>query len=191
MTWIAVGVGVAGLAYSVYSSEHAKSQANKAQKAEQDAINNGPKYQVQDEAYQNRNIAEGQAFGRNRAIQMQQQNIGQEASNAGAAARDVSSSTSDLLSTIAAINANKNTNLRGLAQDEAQVQQQNLGSLYNANNNLIDEKDKAWNYNSNMPYQMKIAMLRDKIQYNQNVQQKATDNAFASATSIAGAYANK
>lgn len=189
MSFVAVGVGVAGLAYGVYSSEHAKSQANKAQKAEQDAINNAPKYQVQDEAYQNKNIAEGQAFGRNRAIQMQQQNISQEAANAGATARDTATGTSDLLSTIAAINSNKNTNLRGLSQDEAQLQQQNVGALYGANNALIDEKDKAWNYNSNMPYQMKIAMLRDKIQFNQQVQQKSTDNAFASAASVAGAFA--
>lgn len=191
MSFIAAGVAVVGVGYSIYSSVHQSNLAKKAQKAQTDAINNAPKYQVQDEVYQNKNLAEGQAFGQNRALQMQQQNVSQEASNAGAQARDVSSSTSDLLSTVAAINANKNTTLRGLGQDQAAVQQQNMQTLYGVNNQVIDEQDKAWNYNQNMPYQMKIAALRDQIQTSRELSAKSADNAGSIATSYAGSISKK
>src|SRR6478672_11184482 len=92
-------------------------------------IENMPKYQITDEAFENQNIARSQAFGRNRAFQMQEQNIDQQAANAGSQARAVTGSTSGLLSTIAAINANSNSARRGLAQDEALNQQQNTSQL--------------------------------------------------------------
>jgi len=164
-------------------AEISKSKNNKKL---EEAIANAPKYNIQDEAYQNQDLARGQAFGRNRAIQTQQENISQEAGNANATARDVSSSTSDLLSTIAAINANKNTNLRGLSQDEASMRQQNMQTLYGVNNQMIDEKDKAWNYNTNMPYQMKIAALRDKIQYNSQMAQKGVDYEASTSSAFMG-----
>src|SRR5688500_9880894 len=111
------------------------------------AIKNMPKYKINEEAFENQSIARSQAFGRNRAIQMQEENIDQSAADAASQARDVTSSTSSLLSTIAAINANKTAGQRGLAQDEAAAQQQNVGQLYQANQAMIDEKDKAWNQN--------------------------------------------
>jgi hypothetical protein len=132
----------------------------------QKEIKNAPKYKIQGEAFENQAIAKSQAFGRDRDIQMQQENISQEASNAASEASKVSNSTTSLLSTIAAINANKNQNLRGLSQDEAGMRKGKMQDLYGANNAMIDEKDKAWNYNINMPYQMKIAALRDRIQAN-------------------------
>lgn len=179
MSYIVGGVAVAGLIYGVASSESAKSKQKKA-------IANAPKYSINDEAYQNQNIARANAFGRNRAIQKQQENIEQQATNDSAQARDYSSSTTDLLGTIAAINANKNTNLRGLSQDEAMLQNQSLTNLYNINNQLIDEKDKAWNYNHNMPYQSKIAMYRDQIQAGQQLAMKSAD----SLASVGSQYAS-
>jgi hypothetical protein len=121
-----------------------------------------PKYQINEEAFQNQGLARSQAFGRNRALQMQEGNIEQDAANAGNEARNVSGNTTSLLSTIAAINANKNTNLRGLAQDEAAVQQQNVGQLYNANQAMIDEKDKAWNQNVYAPWAAQLQYLKEK-----------------------------
>lgn len=144
-------------------SEISKDKNNKALKRE---ISRAPKYKIQDEAYQNQAMAKSQAFGRDRTIQMQQENVDQDAVAAATAAKSVSTGTSSLLSTIAAINANKNATKRGLAQDEATLKTQKMGQLLDVNTQMIDEKDKAWNYNINMPYQMKIAALRDKIKDN-------------------------
>jgi hypothetical protein len=123
---------------------------------------NAPKYKIQDEAFQNQAIARANAYGRDRSIQAQQTQLDQDAQNAVSSAKDVTSSTSGLLSTIAAIQANKDQTTRGLAQDEAALQQQKLGTLMNTNQAMIDEKDKEWNYNVNEPYQNRIQALRDR-----------------------------
>src|SRR4029079_7401441 len=151
-------------------------------------IDKAPKYKIQDEAYENQAIARSQAYGRDRAIQMQEQNISQEAANSSYDASKVSGSTTSLLSTIAAINANKNQELRGLGQDEAMLQNQKRQQLYGANNAMIDEKDKQWNYNVNMPYQMKMDMLREKIKYYQEASQQAANQAASTASTSASSF---
>lgn len=126
------------------------------------AIKNMPKYQINEEAFQNQAMARSQAFGRNRALQTQEENIDQSAADAASQAQQATSSTSSLLSTIAAINANTTSAQRGLAQDEAAIQQQNMGQLYNANQAMIDEKDKAWNQNVYAPWAAHLQNLKER-----------------------------
>jgi hypothetical protein len=135
-------------------------QKNNARKALDKTIRNRPKYEIADEAYENQNLARSEAFGRDRAIQTQQENLDLGAENAVSQAKDVTSSTSGLLSTIASIQANKDAAGRQLAIDEASLDK--TKQLIMANNMMIDEKDKAWNFNKNMPYQNKLAMYRMK-----------------------------
>lgn len=135
----------------------------KAQKALNRELANAPKYKITDEAFENQAIARNQAYGRDRGIQMGQENINLGAQESAAQARDISSSTSALLSTIAQIDRNRSEQLRGLSQDDAVLRQQKLQNLQNVNSQMIDERDKAWNYNQNMPFQMRVAMNRDKI----------------------------
>lgn len=138
-------------------------------------LKKAPKYKISEEAYQNQNIARSAAYGRNRAIQSQQTQNQQDTATAVSSVKDVTSNTSDLLSTIAAIKANSEASNRALAQDEATMQQSNIQQLIGVNNQMIDEKDKKWNYNENMPYQMKVAALRDKIKFNQELTMKGIE----------------
>lgn len=119
-----------------------------------------PKYEINKEAFENQAIAKTRAYGRSAAVQAQEDNIEQGAANAAYDASNVANDTSSLLSTIAAINANKNNSLRGLAADEAMIQQQNTGELYAANDAIIDEKDKAWNQNVMAPWAAKLQDLQ-------------------------------
>lgn len=125
-------------------------------------IANRPQYKVQSEASQNQAIARSQVYGRNRAIQNQETQLNQDTSNAVADIKDVTSGTSGLLSTLSAIQANKDQTRRNFAGQEAQIQQQNTGQLLNTNQAMIDEQDKAWNFNVNEPYQNQIAALRER-----------------------------
>lgn len=134
----------------------------KAERALNRELANAPKYKLQEEALENQALARNEAFGRDRAIQMGQEDIEQSSANAANEARNVSSSTSALMSTIAQIQANKNQQLRGLTQDDAVMRGQKRQQLMGANAAMIDEKDKQWNYNENMPFQMRVAMYRDK-----------------------------
>lgn len=144
--------------------------AKKNQKKLDRELKKAPKYKITDEAYENQNLARSQAYGQNPAIQNAQRQLDQDASDSVSQAKDITSNTSSLLSTIAAINANKNASSRALAGESAAIKQQNMQQLYGANNAMIDEKDKAWNYNQNMPFQMRVAAYRDRIKANQEQQ---------------------
>lgn len=145
---------------------------------------NAPKYKIQDEAHQNQAVARGAAYGRNAGIQAQEQQMEQDASNSISAAKDVTSSTSGLLSTLAAIQANQDQTRRELAQQEAQIQQQNQSQLLDVNNQMIDEKDKEWNYNVNMPYQTQVANLRDR----KKARAELAGSIIGGLTSVGGAF---
>jgi hypothetical protein len=138
-------------------------------------LKNAPKYKIQKEAYENQALAKSQAFGRDRTIQMQQEQVDKDAAAASLDSLGVSNNTSDILQTISAINANKNASKRSLAGDEASIKRQNMQALYDANNTMIDEQDKKWNYNENMPYQMRVAALRDKVKTNQELTMKGIE----------------
>src|SRR5690606_39804231 len=87
-------------------------------------IANMPKYQIHDEAFENQALARVGAFGRDRDVQMASEEIDQSAADAASDAMDVTSSTTDLLGTIAAIQANTTGAQRGLAQNEATLRSQ-------------------------------------------------------------------
>lgn len=142
----------------------------KNRKRLQKELANAPKYKIQDEARQNQTLAKANAFGRDRAIQQAQEDVIQGNENAVSQAKDVTNSTSSLMGTIAQLQGMKNNALRSLAQDDAAMRQQKLLNLQGANEAMLDEKDKAWNYNVNMPFQNRVAMYRDKIKMGQEMQ---------------------
>lgn len=138
-------------------------------------LKNAPKYNINQEAYDNQALARGAAFGRDRSIQMQQAQQDQQTVDATSAVKEVTNDTSSLLGAIAAIQAGRDVNTRNLASDEAQLQNQKMQQLLTVNNQMIDEKDKAWNYNTNMPFQMKVASLRDRVKANNELLLKGVD----------------
>lgn len=125
-------------------------------------VNNMPKYMINKEVWDNQALARSQAFGRSRDFQLEQSNIEKSSADAINAAKGVSSGTSGLLSTIAALSANRNNSLREMSIDESRVRAQNMGALYNANQSVIDEKDKAWYQNVYAPWEVKLQALKDR-----------------------------
>lgn len=123
-----------------------------------------PKYSIQDEAFQTQDIARQRAFGRDRDIAMRQEDIEQGAANAANEARNTTSNTADLLGAISAIEAGKGANIRALEQDEQASRTQKINDLYNANQMMIDEKDKAWYQNKYAPWDAKLQNLKQRKQ---------------------------
>lgn len=152
-----------------------------------DLVKNRPQYQINNEAFENQAIAKNQAFGRNRAIQQGEEDVDQSAANSVSQAKTVSNSTAGLLDTIATINSNATQSKRDLAGQESQIKQQNVGQLIDTNQQMIDEKDKAWNFNINEPYQNQIQSIRDKKRFRQELGLKAIDFAGSIAGSAIGA----
>lgn len=138
-------------------------------------IENMPKYSINDEAFQNQSLARTRAFGKDRDVQMAQEEIDQSAADAVSSAMDVTSSTTDLLGTIAAIQSNTTGATRDLAREEASMRTQRMAELFAANQAMIDEKDKAWYQNVYAPWDAKLRNLQTR---------KARRSAFW--TSVAG-----
>jgi len=155
-------------------------------------IENRPKYQIQDEAFETQALAKNQAFGRDRGIQQAEQNIMTSGADAMGAAQQVSGSTNALLDTLASVSGNQNQQLRDLGVDEANVQSSRMKDLYGANSAMIDEQDKAWNFNVNEPYQNQVQALRDRKKFRQELLGKALDTVggIAGAGAMSGGVGN-
>lgn len=150
-------------------------------------IKNRPKYEIQEEAFENQALAKNMAFGRDRGIQQAEQNIETQSTDAIGQAQQVSNSSNAILDTIAGITGNANSSLRSLGVDEANVAANRMRDLYGANNAMIDEQDKAWNFNVNEPYQNQIQELRDRRKARQENLWKAIDTVSSLATNAASA----
>jgi hypothetical protein len=155
-------------------------------------LENRPKYKIQDEAFETQALAKNQAFGRDRGIQQAEQNIMTQGADAMGQAQQVSGSTNALLDTLANVTNSQNQNLRELGVNEAQIQSDRMKDLYGANNAMIDEQDKAWNFNVNEPYQNQIQALRDRKKFRQELLGKALDTVggIAGAGAMAGGIGN-
>jgi hypothetical protein len=143
-----------------------------------------PEYEINPEYQTNQALALNQAFGRDTAIQGQEENIEQQAADDVGMAQQYSGNTAALLNTIGSINTGKNAALRNLGNDEAAIQRQKMQSLYGANTAMAEEKDKAWNYNVNEPYMTKLADLRAKKKARQENLWKGIDTIASLGTNL-------
>ena len=145
-------------------------------------VANRPQYNIANEYGTNQDLATTNAFGRDRSIQQQESNIEQQSANTAGQIGDYSSNTGALLDALRGITSDKNTALRNLGADEAAIQQQKLGTLMGTNTVMAEEKDKAWNYNVNQPYQTKMKNLVDRRKARQENAWKAVDAALSLGT---------
>lgn len=156
-----IGAGL-GLASDLISGNSARKRRNRL-------IRNMPKYKIAKEAEENVSIAKARAFGRDRAVQNAEENISKDSATAVSEAKNISSNTSDLLSTISAINANSGNARRQLAQDASTIQQQNVGALMAANQGMIDERDKEFMQNKQAKWDAKMRALEAQRASQQNL----------------------
>lgn len=151
-------------------------------------IQNRPKYQINQEAYDNQAIARNSAYGRDNAVVNAEAQVSQNASDALATAKNATASGAGILAAVSNINANTNQANQALAQQEAQTQAAGRDKLMSANAAMIEEKDKEWNFNVNDPYQNKVQALRERRKARQELAMKGLDTvgAIAGAAVAAG-----
>lgn len=120
-----------------------------------------PKYNISPEVDENKALAAGSAFGLNPAIQTGLNQADQAAAEDVNTAQNYTANTGSILNVLRSINSNRNMTKQNLLGQGAQIQAQGKAQLAQANQQAIDEKDKAWNYNQNQPYQNQVAGNRD------------------------------
>lgn len=157
-----------------------------------DLIENSPQYQIQDEAYENQALAKNMAFGEDRGLMQAEENIRTQSANAIGNVQQVSNSTQAIIDAMANITGQENQSLADVGVQKANVQSDRMRDLYGANNAMIDEQDKAWNFNVNEPYQNQVQALRDRKKFRQELLGKAIDTVggIAGAGAQAGGIGN-
>ena len=160
----------------------------KAQKDMNKLLSNRPQYQISSEYQENENIAANVRDMYGRLIntselpgQTQMQNkLAQNSANATGSAAMYGVDNPALLAQL----ANSTLQLQDSAQNDlniegAKFRQINIGNYADATRHLEDtktamaeEKDKAWNYNINDPYQNKVDSARKRVKSNTEMIQK-------------------
>ena len=120
-----------------------------------------PTYTISPEAYENQALAAQEAFGTSPAVQRGIDTIDQNAAQDVNTAQQYTSNTNSILNLLRSINSNRNASMRDILGQSANIQAGGRRNLMGANTAMIDERDKAWNYNVNQPYQNQIAAARD------------------------------
>lgn len=180
----AVGA-VAGLGEFIVGAH----QANKWNKTLNGLLDNRPKYNVQDEYQTNTNLASntrdmyGRLTNSSQLPGQAQMQLAQNSANATGSAAMYGVDNPAMLSQLAgnALNSqNQGTNKLNIAG--AENRQSNIANFAKATDNLQDqntamaeEKDKAWNYNINQPYQNQVARAAGKVAQGQSTMYKGFD----------------
>lgn len=120
-----------------------------------------PKYNLLPESDQNKALASQAAFGTSQATSQGVAQAEQDAAEATNTAQNYSANTGSILNVLKSVNANKNQTIRGYMGDLGQQQTVGRSQLMGANLGAIDEQDKAWNFNTNLPYQNRVAQNRE------------------------------
>lgn len=125
-------------------------------------ISNVPKYKINQEAYDNLALAKSQAYGQDRDIQTASENVDRDVSTGVGQAKDITSSTTALLSALSGMETQGMSTKRQLAGDQATIRRDKMRDVYTANESMIEEKDKAFMQNQMAPwlYQLQELQMR-------------------------------
>lgn len=171
-SWVAAGVTIVGAGVGLYKTLHASHQEKVARR---DAANAKlPFYQIQDEYYQNKNLAASQAQG---GFSQSAKDLYTNESERGYGSGvqgilDAGGTPND----IAKLNDSFNRSLFNVSAADAQAQMQNIQYFMKANSDLSDQKTIQFLVNKKQPYENLMAQLNQKqLAEQQNFNQGLSD----------------
>ena len=205
MSFVAVGVTVAGAGIAGYQAYKAKQSKDAAAKDQQKLIDNRPQYQIPGQyqknvdlqtgvvnnydPYTKTNLLPGQAYMQNR--------VDNNSANAIAkAGMDGVSSSSQYAQMLGAVNASQNESTTDMNIAGAQNRMKSLdgyaratNDLVGANKDLADQNAFKWDQNTFSPYASSVAMKTNQIRDATQRQREREDSAIqtgVAAGSMAG-----
>jgi len=195
MSFIAVGIGVAGLVASQYNANQQDTARNRAKGAVDKQIAERKDYQISPELMKAYNISLNNANGQSQVEtsldNVANRTLGQQLSNNSRYA--TSGSEAQLGATGAVQNYNQNLDQAAIAG--SQQKQQNLQSLYGLSGEMANQEQTQYGYNQQYPIEQRLAFA-SALMGNQANQQIATNTANTNLIGSLGgaalnAYANK
>ena len=162
--------GVVGLGAGLLTKDPKKAAKNNLAR---------PTYAIPKEEYQNQAMYQAMANSSRVPGQSYIENqIGQNTAQSINASQRAAGSSADALAAVGGIQQNANDMYNQLGMEGAQLQMQNKDKLANANNELADYKQQAFDYNQNQPYQISYAQ-KQKIQDQQYMNNNNAVNSLA------------
>lgn len=181
MSYVAAGVAIVGVGTSVYKGIHARNLEKKAEKER--ASLKDPFFKIQDEYYQNKNIAESNAQqGLTQASKDYQTIENQRGLGAGIKGELSQGGNPNAISGL--LN-NYTQSVDKTAEEDSQAHLQNIQYYMDQASNIGNEKQKQWGLNEDQPYQRKLKEITERI----NASKQNEDNAANEAIGSASAYA--
>lgn len=181
MAWASVAVGAVSLGASVYKGIKAKNQDNAA--AKEGAALKRPFEKVQDEYFQDRNIAAEQATG---GLSVDEKNYAQEQRDRG-----LSSSLEALKETgggpndFARVNGIFSDSLKSQSALDSQEHLKNIDFFTGVNKDLAGQKTTQFGVNELQPYESKLKEIQDRRIAAQTNQNNAVDEGIGSLSALA------
>ena len=158
MTWVAVGVGAVSLVSSGVKAIGA-GKAEKRAKAEGDALRR-PFAKVEDEYFQNKNIAEQQAVSGLNATE--KGNLQDQRGEAFGSSIDALSRTGGSPNDFSKVISLFNDSLKNEAGLDSQKHAENIDYFMKANADLAGQKTTQWALNEYQPFESQLKSIQDR-----------------------------
>lgn len=155
-SYVAVGVGVASAAGSIIAGASAKAK----QKRELEKLKN-PFYKIQDEFYQNRNIAAQQA--QQGLPQSTMDYYTSESNRAFGSGIDALLKGGADSTAVTSLFDTYNKGIRDIGSESAMQQQKNIDRFMETNRELAGQKINQWTLNTKQPYEQKLAQINQNM----------------------------
>lgn len=148
-----------------------------------------PDYQIPQEVFQNQAMYQAMANSSRVPGQSQiENNINQNTSQALNASQKAAGSSADALAAVGNIQQNANNEFGKLGIAGAQLQLANKDKLAQANNDVADYRQQAFDYNQNQPYQIAFAQNQKLQDQNRQDNQNTTNDVQQLSFSLSNGY---
>jgi len=150
----------------------------------QDLINNRPVYEVSPTVAEDQATANANAFGEDRVLEGERNQLGEETASDIANAEKYSGSANSILATLSSIVGGQQQQSRNLGIAGAQLRNAKLQQKYAADQNAEEAYDKAFNWNVAGKYSDLLNILYQR----KRGRQALTNQVIASGTSLLNPY---
>jgi hypothetical protein len=164
MSYVALAVGIAGLAVTAGKAIGDGKQRRKSARESEKALKNRPKYEIPQEIFQNQQMYEAMANSSRVPGQAQmEENIGKSTAQAVSQAQRTAGSSADALSAVSGIQQGQNEALMNLGMLGQQQQAINRDKLATSRETVADYRQQKFDYNKNEPWKIRYAQKQKEL----------------------------
>lgn len=181
-------LGGIALGGSIIKGAKARKQRKRGEKLQREAEARRTDYRIPQEVIDNQKMARNEAFAEPAIVRYMEEAAQREQANNLSAVNRYSASSADALAAAAGVNATTGQRMADAAITGEQVRHQNMGALYQANNQLADYRTMQWDVNVNMPYLQRMQFAQDMQSAGRAGENQAINDGIGSLMQITSSF---